>query len=186
MISMLTVEDVVARLERQVAFHQEQAGFHGGQEAHHRDQREHHARQAEAFAGHLEAFRQAAMPAVEDLAGAPVPVSLAALDALGTGARPRMQRLVWEVVQSFAPAEPFGLSKVLQELQRRHGALLPVPPEPGHVSMALQRLAKNGWILLVRRGRPYREALYRRESPESGGMGEGSPEGATHLPGRKT
>jgi hypothetical protein len=102
-----------------------------------------------------------------------VPVLLSAADAVDSGARPRVQRLVWEVIQAFAPGEPFGLSKVLQEIQRRHGAVLPTPPEPAHVSMALQRLAKGGWLLLVRRGRPHHEALYLRERPESGGAGEG-------------
>jgi hypothetical protein len=169
MISTLTVEDVMARLERQVAYHREQAGFHGGQEAHHRDQREQHTRQAEAFAQHLQAFRAAAVPAVEDLTVAPAPVSLPALDALDAGPRPRVQRLVWEVIQGFAPGEPFGVSKVLDEIGRRYGAILDVPPDPGHVSVALRRLARDGWILRVRRGRPRHEALYVREGEGSEG-----------------
>ena len=166
MSATMTVEDVVARLEMQVAHHQEQTGYHAGQEAHHRGQREHHARQAEAFAQHLQAFRTVAMPAVEDLAGAPVPQPLPAVDLLDDGARPRVRRLVTDVIQTFAPGEPFGLSKVLQVIERRHGAALRAPLVPGRVSVALQRLANDGWIVLVRRGRPHREALYQREMPE--------------------
>ncbi|HYG64701.1 MAG TPA: hypothetical protein VEL74_19125 [Thermoanaerobaculia bacterium] len=164
MSSSLSVNDVLGRLQKQLAFHQEQAELHGTQEAHHRGQREHHEEQAEKIARHIEAFREAARPAV-DLASQAVPASPAAPKegVLDTGRRTPVQQLVRDVIQGFAPDERFGRSKVMQEIERRHGRNLRRPLEPNRVTIALRRLARLGTIHQVRAGKPHWEALYVRE-----------------------
>ncbi|HYG61404.1 MAG TPA: hypothetical protein VEL74_02380 [Thermoanaerobaculia bacterium] len=166
MSSGLTVEDVLGRLEKQLAFHQEQEAFHADQETHHRNQREHHAGQAESLARHIHAFREAAQPAL-DLASVPLPAapSTPDLEALrDTGRRPPVQQIVMDVIQSLPPGEQFGRSKMMAEIERRHGQHLRQPMDPSRVSTALRRLAAYGWILLTRPGRPHQEALYVREA----------------------
>jgi hypothetical protein len=167
MSSSLSVKDVLGRMQKQLAFHQEQAAFHENQEAHHRGQREHHVEQTEELARHIESFREAAKPAV-DLASQALPASPGAPKEgiLDTGRRPPVQRLVRDVIQGFAPDERFGRSKVMQEIERRHGRNLRRPPEPNRVTIALRRLAKLGAIHQVRSGKPHWEALYVREKPE--------------------
>jgi hypothetical protein len=158
-----TIGEVMARLERQVAFHREQAQQHARQEAYFRERKDHHAQEADEAERHLEAFRGISGPALQR-AGVALPE--AAVPDLGP--RPGLTRLVETVLRHLDPVQPFGLSRVLAELEKRFGEGLRKRPQPRHVSMVLQRLAEKRAIHRVRRGRPYREALYVREKPAEG------------------
>jgi hypothetical protein len=162
MSTSLTVQEILARLERQVAHHQEQAAVHEERERYHREQREEHVARAAEAVQRLEAFRAAASPAME-LASRPAPAPVKELP-LQRGRRPPVQQMVAAAVRAFESSEPFGATKVLQEIRRRHGQELQKMPEPDHVSIALQRLAKEGRIHQLRRGRPHHEAMYSREA----------------------
>ena len=164
MSTALTVGEVLARLEKQGAFHREQAERHARQEAYSREQKEHHTQQADEAGRHLAAFREISAPAVER-ARAPLP-EVAEPPALAPGERPGLTRLVELVVQDLDSTQPFGRSRVLEELERRFGGVLRKKPEPRHVSMVLQRLAQSRTLHQIRRGRPYWEALYVREKPK--------------------
>lgn len=163
MKSALTVQEVLSRLEVQAASLQKKAAFHAEQEAHHRGLRERYAAEAEAALQRLEQFRGAAADAVEHAAA---PASTEPPRPLGP--RPGVQRLIEEAVQTFGPAEPFGATKVLQEIERRHGQALKRRPDPEHVSIALRRMGRSGRLYQVRRGKPHWEALYVRERPPAG------------------
>jgi hypothetical protein len=159
----MTIDEVMTQLERQVAFHREQAQQHARQEAYSREQKDFHAQQADEAERHLEAFRGISLPALKR-ASAPFP----GRPVQDLGPRPGLSRLVEAVVKDLDPLQPFGLSRVLAELERRFGGGLRKRPQPRHVSMALQRLAEKRAIHRVRRGRPYWEALYVREKPAEG------------------
>jgi hypothetical protein len=160
MKSALTVQEVLSRLEMQAASLQKKTAFHREQEEHHRELRQRFAAEAEAAVQRLEQFRGAASVAVEHAAGAtPPPEPL--------GPRPGTQRLIEAAIQAFGPAEPFGATKVLQEIERRHGPTLKRLPDPEHVSIALRRMGRNRRLHQIRRGKPHWEALYVREKPAS-------------------
>jgi hypothetical protein len=163
MTPTLSVADVLARLEAQVAFHQERERHHTEQESFHREQRALHAAESESLARHLEAFRAAAAPAV-DLAVRQVAMRREP-QALEAGERPRLIRLVERVVQGMAPEERFGPAKVRAEVERHYGAVLRDRVDVRKVSSVLRHLARRGRIHLVRRGRPRWEALYSRQEP---------------------
>jgi hypothetical protein len=163
----MTVGDVLARLEKQVAYHREQEERWGREEARCRELRERHAGEAEAAERSLAAFREISGPAVER-ASARLPVEKED-PGLELGPRPRLSRLVDLVVRTIEPTEPFGRSRVLRELERRFGSTFRKKPQPRHVSLVLQRMADAQRLYQIRAGRPHWEALYVREKPAAEG-----------------
>jgi hypothetical protein len=159
----LTVHDVVSRLEEQQAFHTRQAELHRQQEAEHRSQGEYHAAMAKETAERLAVFREAAQPAMA-LVGPPVPAA-PSVEELELDGPVRLPGLVQAVTRDFGPQEPFGVTRVLEELVERYGRALKRRPRRPHVAVALRRMAADGRLHQLRPGRPHREALYTREAP---------------------
>ena len=163
MSTPLSIPDVVARLEAQAALHKEREAFHSQQEAFHRDQRAAHAAELERVSKNLEAFKAAAASAV-DLAGRPAPLVATESESLGPG-RPKLARMVAQVVRGFGASERFGTKRVTQEIEARFRDVLRGPVDAKLVSITLRRMADAGRIHQVRRGRPHWEALYAKEKP---------------------
>jgi hypothetical protein len=162
MSSKLSVEQILANLEKRLENHREKEAFHALKEAHHREQRELHAAEANTVSQSLEAFRGIA-PVAIDLArlvpASPVPVSQEALPPPG---RLMASRLVRLTVQSPSFAQPFGPTAVTQELNRRFAGRLRKPVGSRMVSNVLRRMLAEGEIELVREGKALHEALYTR------------------------
>src|SRR5688500_14839632 len=164
MSTNLSIKEVLARLEAQYALHQEREAFHAGQEALHREQRALHAGEMETLSRNLEAFRMAA-EAVAGLASRAAVRLPGDEEALDTGRRGLLTRLITRVLEDKDGAERFGILGVTAELNRRFADKLRPPADPRQVSVVLRRFAHLGRIHLVRRGRPHHEALYVREAP---------------------
>lgn len=164
MSTNLSVKDVLAKLEAQYAFHQEREAFHAGQETLHREQRALHAGEMETLARNLEAFRTAAEAAAGLASRATVRLPKDE-EALDTGRRGLLTRLITRVLEDKEDDERFGILGVTDELNRRFAEMLRPPADPRQVSVVLRRFARLGRIHLVRRGRPHHEALYVRELP---------------------
>ncbi|HKV07105.1 MAG TPA: hypothetical protein VJ725_03140 [Thermoanaerobaculia bacterium] len=156
----LSVADIVARLEGQLAFHREKETFHASQEALHREQRSAHAAEVERLTRSLEVFRASAAEAA-DLAGRVAPRSKAA--AVYTGKKLSVNKMATAVIAGFGPHEPFGTRKVTEEIQRQFQDSLREPVDPRMVSLALARMAKARGIHRLRPGKPHHEAVYARE-----------------------
>lgn len=161
----LSIADIVARLEAQLAVHREKEAFHAGQETLHHEQRSAHAAEVERLTRSLETFRASAAEAAE-LAGRGAPRRKTA--AVPAGKRLSLNKMVAAVVAGFGPHETFGPRKVTEEIHRQFQDHLREPVDSRMVSLALIRMAKSRRIHLLRPGKPRHEAVYAREKEKAG------------------
>jgi hypothetical protein len=164
MSSKLSVEDVLARLEKRAAFHRAQEAFHSQQEAQHHEQRALHAAELEKVLQSLESFRAVSAAAV-DLAQ--LPVKPTSKDEMPPPGRLMISRLVRMIVQSPSFDEPFGPAAVVAEASRRFPDRLPKPLEHRMVSNVLRRLVAERLLQVAVQGKAHQESLYRRRTPRS-------------------
>ena len=162
--SKLSVEEVLVNLEKRAVSLREQEGFHARQEAHHREQRDLCAAELEKVQQSLEAFRAVAATAVE--LAKPVTQAVSAERAkeedLPPPGRLMVGRLIERIIEDSDLEEPFGPTAVAEEVNRRFGRRLREPVGPRTASDVLRRLLNEGQIQLVRKGKAFYEALYRR------------------------
>ena len=159
----ISVDDIVSRLEAQLAFHQERETFHAGQEEHHREQRGAHAAEAEKIRHSLETFRDAAAAAAGLALRADPPPRPA--PAPPANRRLSLSRMAMAVIEQMGSHETFGRSKVAREIDRQFGDRLREPVDIRMVSIALRRLSRERAIVRLRPGKPHHEAEYARERP---------------------
>ncbi|HYO12545.1 MAG TPA: hypothetical protein VE685_05050 [Thermoanaerobaculia bacterium] len=164
MSNLLSVPDIIGRLESQLAQHRQREAFHAEQEAFHRERRAHHAAESERIAASLESFRATAA-AVTDLVNHPDSPPRTAPS--GTRApRISLPRMVASALERLGLFEPFGISKVTAEVNRLFGDRLREPVDPRQVSVVLRRMASRRQIHVVQKGRQRQQTLYTRERPE--------------------
>jgi hypothetical protein len=158
MSQKLSVAEVLAHLETQMALHKEREEHHAGQEAFHREQKELHAAEYESIARHYEAFKAAAESAVELAArtGARPP----AVQELPPGQPVQRSDLVARIVSELPSGAVFVPSGLAAEVNRRYREALRKPIDVRLVSTTLRRLADKGTIRLAERGKPHHEAQY--------------------------
>lgn len=167
MSSELSVAQVLANLEAQMAFHKEQEAHHVRQEIFHREQQALHATEYENVAKHYEAFKATAGAAAEIAArtAAPPPAPEPPRPAERPPARgkpTRPSRLVARLVQELPAGEIFAASRVAAEVNRRYSRELRKPLDTRLASTILRRLHADGEIRRVEEGSAHREALYSR------------------------
>jgi hypothetical protein len=170
MSSKLSVEELLAELERRETVHRDQEAFHAAQEVfheqqqvHHREQRAVHAAELEKVCQNLATFRAAAASAV-DLVGPVKPPAPARTEPkLPPPGRKFVSGLLGMVVAGTELPEPFGSKAVAAEANRRFKANLDQPVGQRTASDFLRRLAREGRLQVVREGTANREALYSRK-----------------------
>ena len=164
MSAKLSVEDVLATLEARAVFHRDREAFHAQQEEHHREQRTLHAAELAKVEESLDSFRASA-PAALELARHALGAAAAAPDPLedisASGRTPESRR-IRRVVKAWDPQEPFGPTAVAAEVNRRYRGQLKKPVDRRAASNTLRRMHAEGKLQLVRAGRAFHEALYRR------------------------
>ncbi|HEX9944175.1 MAG TPA: hypothetical protein VGG03_19355 [Thermoanaerobaculia bacterium] len=162
--TQLSVAQVLANLESQMAFHQEKEAHHAEQEVFHREQRALHAAEYENVTKHYEAFKATAGGAAEiaartAIAAAPEPPPREEPPPPPAG--PTLpSRLVARWVEEIPAGEVFAPSRVAAEVNRRYGRELRKPIDSRLASTALRRLRAEGTLRLVEKGTAHREALY--------------------------
>lgn len=162
MKSNLSVGEVLARLEAQIAALREKEALHAQQESFHREQRTLCAEELARITAYHEAFHAASDAAVKVAAqGKPVTRP----EDEDAGSRPMISRLAVRVVESVDAGTRFGATWVTDEIDRRFGHQLRQATDPRLVAVALRRLADRGILEQVRKGRPHWEALYSRPLP---------------------
>jgi len=160
---MSSLADLLADLEAKVAFHRRQEGLCAEQEALYRERRSLHAAELQRISQVYESLRAAAATA-EEIAAQALPAEAPGED-LGSPSRPKLTRMVARVLEDKAPNAPFGASEVTAEVNRRYAAHLRRPAEEEQIAVILKRLAENGRLHKICKGRPYHQALYSREQP---------------------
>jgi len=170
MSAKLSVEEVLAHLEQRAVALREKEALHAQQEAHHREQRALCAAELEKVLQSLEAFRTVSATAVDlvrplaassaSRAAAEKTVEAEEEEELPPPGRLMVGRLIEIVVESLP--EPFGPTAVAEETNRRFGSRLREEVVSRTASDVLRRLLAIGEIELVRKGKAFYEALYRR------------------------
>lgn len=157
----VTLAEMLADLERRVAFHREQEGVHVEREMSHREERERHAAALAEVAHQLATLKAAAAGAEALLRqAAPLPAPPAE-----EGEAPHMvSRMVALVVQEWPQESSFGASSVTEEVERRFGETLREPVSVLTVGRSLLRLRRKGVLRTLRKGRPYAESLFRKNA----------------------
>ena len=162
MTAELSLKEIVARLEAQIAFHRKQEAFHGEQEVAHRERRNVHAAELEVLTRNLEALQSAASTAVV-LASRPEAVALRAPEpSQDLGRRLTLPRMVERVVAEKPAGQPFGTNEITAAVNQRFRNALRKPVTPRLVSITLRRMLDAGKLRGIRDGRPHHEALYAR------------------------
>jgi hypothetical protein len=152
--------EMLADLERRVAFHRQQEALHLQQESHHREERTRHAAALEQAAQQLDTLKAAASGAQALLReAAPLPDTPPRQD-VETEAPRLLSRMVALVVRDWTEEGPFAAAAVSAELNRRFGRRLKKPATVVTVRKYLLRLSQRGVIRAVRTGLPYAESLF--------------------------
>jgi len=169
MVSNLSVAQILAELERQVASHEEQEKLHAEQEAFHQEKRAHHAGELKAARERTEAFRAAAVAAGELVErGGPATLSPPA-PALPKHRRRPVSWVVAQVLDRQRPDSTFTATDIAQAANGLFGDQLRRRLDSRAASVTLRRLAAAGRLRILREGAPHREALYSRTRPAGTG-----------------
>jgi hypothetical protein len=167
--SELSVAQVLAKLEAQMAYHRERESHHADRESFHQEKRATHAADYEEVAHHYDAFKAtagaAAEIAVRATVSAPPPPEPPSPELVEDEEPPdilQSSRLVARAVAQWPVGEPFTATQIAAEVNRLYPRELRQPVVPRLAATALRRLCSHGRIRLVRRGVPYHEAVYSR------------------------
>ena len=151
----LPLAEIVTDLEARLAFHQEQA-------RHHEEQRARHEAEIETISRKLSTFKAAISEAESLPELSPLPGKTAESDPaeLFPGGKVYTARLVARILEDHPAGEPFGISTITQEINRRYQDRLSKPIKSRQVSVVLRWMLRTGRLQAVQKGRPFHEALY--------------------------
>jgi hypothetical protein len=154
----LSVAQILANLEAQIASVESQEAFHAQQEVLHREQRAQNAADLEKLRQRYEVFKTAAAAAEEVVTRVPQEDPARQEDEDARVQITTVAKLIVRVVA--ARTGTFGATAVAQEINQRFGRRLGRPLDSRTVSVTLRRLNDSGRIHLVREGKAFHEALY--------------------------
>jgi hypothetical protein len=160
MSNELSLAEMLADLERRVAFHRSQEEVHARKVAFHQGEQGRHAAALEQAAQQLAALQTAASSAAALLReAAPLPAPAVEREA-GPDEPRKLSKLVALVVQEWPADQSFGASDVAAEVERRFAGRISKPIAASTVSTYLRRLSKARQIRTLRPGVSYSETLY--------------------------
>ena len=169
MITKLSIEEMLAHLEKREALHRERATFHAEQEVfheqqqvHHRERQAFHVAELEKVRESLAGFRAAAASAVEVVGPVEPPAPPPAAPKLPPPGKKFVSGVIRLAVKGPELQEPFGPAAVAAEVNRRFRPHLDKLVDSRTASDVLRRLEREGKIQLVQKGKARHEALYRR------------------------
>jgi len=157
----MSLAEVRARLEKQIAFHREREVFHAAEKAKHDEEQARHAAALEQLTQRYEAFT-AAVALVEPVLGLTEAEAKAQRDD-DLGDHPAPRQAIVRVIDDWAAGATFGASHVAAEVNRRFAGKLRRPVISRAVSPFLRRRHSQGFLACVRPGGPASEGLYRKE-----------------------
>jgi hypothetical protein len=158
------VAQILANLEKQLAFHREKEAYHAEQEVFHREQRAAQAAEVETVSKHYEAFKATAGDAAAiaaRTATAPPPKPEASSPPVRLEPV-RPHKLVARLVAELPQGENFTATKVAAEVNRRYQSELKKPIDRPTASTCLRRMVADGRIHLVKKGTAHIPAVYKK------------------------
>lgn len=158
----LSVAQVLANLEKQLAYHRQQEAHHAEREVFHREQRAAHTAEIETVSKHYEAFKVTAEGAAA-IAARTAAVPPPAQETPAPPARVEPQRphkLVARLLAELPAGETLTASKVAAEVNRRYRSELKKPISVPLASTCLRRQAATGGVRLVEKGTAHIQAVY--------------------------
>ncbi len=159
MSSDLSVAQILANLEKQLASHREQEAHHAEREAFHREQRAVHAAEIENVSKHYEAFKSTAEGAAM-IAARAAPSKPQAFSPPAPLKLLRPHKLVARLVAELPQGESFTASKVAAEVNRSYRSELKKPIDRPVASTCLRRMVADGRVRLVKKGTAHIQAVY--------------------------
>jgi hypothetical protein len=164
--STVSIQEVLAQMEKEMAFHKEQAEHHAQQEVFHRERHAAHASEYEAIAKHYETFKASAGAVAEiaaraAAAAAPKPEPKPAAPPGPVTRKPPAQ-LVARLLAELPAGEDFTPTGIAAEVNRRYRSELKKPLTAPTASTILRRMAADRRIRLVQQGGAHTPAVYRR------------------------
>lgn len=154
MSSDLSIAQVLTDLEAQVRQLEEQEAFHAQQEVFHREQRALRAGDLAGIRERFEAFKAAAAAAGEVVRR----VKVEGADELAPPAT--ISKMIGRLVGAKMAGERITPSSMAQEVNETFARRLRRPVSSRTASVALSRLARLGYLELVREGKAFHEAVY--------------------------
>ena len=166
MKKQLSVEQILAALEAEVAVHQERSAYHAQHEAFHCEKRTQHDSALEAATRRLEELRAASAAALE-LIGHRIPAAPSAGPPdegmeIGPASRPHLTAILKTVVADLRENQHFGPGWLAGEINRRFGDRLRKHVTARQMSDVCRRLARIGRLRQVRQGKGRFEARFVR------------------------
>lgn len=160
----LSLQEMLADLERRLEFHRAQEGIHAQKEVLHRDERVRHAAEVEATAQQLSVLREAASSAETFLRqAAPLPAPAGAATVKPAEAVPRQaSKMVAQVVRDWPADRSLTATAVAGEVNRRFAEALRRPVSLPTVARTLHRFKTAGTIRIVRAGVSHKESIFKR------------------------
>ena len=156
----LPVAEMLARLEKKIAYHKQRGEEHAQQEAMHAAERamheEEHRKAVERYEG-LKSASAAAGEMIADVKPDPPPVISR---SVARGGWHWIAKLMELVIETKAPGESFGATSLIREIEERWGPQLHYQIDPRSAAATLRRWAVMGRLDVVRPGRAHHEGLY--------------------------
>jgi hypothetical protein len=163
MRKQLSVEEIVAALEAEVAVHQERSAYHAQHEAFHREKRSQHDSALEAATRRLEELRAVSAAALElvrhRISSASPPEE--GMD-IGPASKPHLTEVLKTIVADLRETQHFGPRWLAAEINRRFGDRLRKPVTARQMSDVCRRLTRIGRLRQVREGKGRYESRFAR------------------------
>ena len=160
----LSVAQILADLEAQIAHFEAQGPFHARQEAFHRAEKERCESELAKLRERYEAFKSASAAAGEVVLRSKGPGGPSREVEKDDGRPTTTTNLIAWVISAKADGDSFGATAMTQEINTRFAKRLRKPVNVRSVSVALSRMASQGLLKTVREGKAHHEALYSRRS----------------------
>lgn len=157
----ISVARMLTELQKRIADHERLEAFHAQQEAHHREQRALHAAELQTARERFAAFQAAADAAGELVVRSKGKPGVEEIE-LPPGKPVMISRLIARIIAGKEPEEVFGGISLAAEINQRFQGRLRRKVQHRSVAATLRRLAKAGYLRVVRPGRAVHEALYSR------------------------
>jgi hypothetical protein len=162
MTTNLPVGEMLAHLQKKIAYHKEQMAEHAKQEALHAEKRAQHEAEHRKAVERFEAL-QAASAAAGELLQDVKPAASRSAPAhkeVKSGGWHWLADLLERVIEAKAPGEVFGATSLVDEILERWGSKLRDGIDIRSAQTTLRRWAQDGLLDVVRKGRSRHEALY--------------------------